>query len=129
MVLRARDCDCSSIFVHPFRMILMSWWSSRSIEKNKHCNIFSHSLYFWFAVIFLGADAKFLVRLRLSHRYDIHIGYFGTATYWLSGTRSCGKYFSMHSNYSFAFLLLFLSTRYDYYYFFFRVRVCFYLFI
>lgn len=53
---------------------------------------------FVFFHLFLGVDSKFLVWLRLFHRYDIHIGYLGTATYWLSGTRSCGKHFSIHFN-------------------------------
>lgn len=60
---------------------------------------------------FVGADTEFLVRLWLFHRYDIHIGYPCTATYWLSGTRSCGKYFLMYSNYLFIWIFMFKEKQ------------------
>lgn len=60
------------------------------------------------ATHFLGAGDEFLVQLRQHDRYNIYIGYYSTATNWISGTRSYGKYFSMHSKDSY---FLFFSLK------------------
>lgn len=53
----------------------------------RHCVLFS-------LLIFLsGAGGAFLVRLRQPHWCDIYMRYHCTATNWISGTRSYGKYF------------------------------------
>lgn len=108
------------VYVRFFRSHLECyWWTDTSVIffLIKHCmkilyrfrlsHSLTHSLILTLSLFFrlLGADAEFLVRLWLFHRYDIHIGYHCTATYWLSGTRSCGKYFSIHSQ---LFVCLFL---------------------
>lgn len=94
--LRARDCSRAACFLFS-NVIDEPRYFSYSFDK--HCVKFHFLSISSLCSLFSGADTEFLVQLWLFYRYDIHIGYPRTATYWLSGTRSCGKYFPMYSNY------------------------------
>lgn len=91
-----------------------SWWPltfywtrsfCKSSEQSRHRNLMLLMSCYWiwmwiefFALSITGADAEFLVQLRLHEWYNIYIGCCCTASNWISGTRPYGKHFSLHFN-------------------------------